>query len=226
MKKSQKGFTLIELLVVIALLGVMSLLVIPSFNGSLRKSRDSKRKTDLAQIAKALEVYYNDTGMYPVSNGGKIQIGASIIDWGSSLSSGSVVYMTKLPKDSGSRTYRYVSLPDGSSTPTGYYLMAQLENTSDPDYYPVDGSTYPCGGTGCSFVVTSTNVNPPGAVFPTSAVVPTNGTQPTIIDDKQIPTIVLPTPTTAVLPPVTPTLAPKTTITEGIDPVVPTSAAM
>ncbi len=173
MKKLHKGFTLIELLVVIALLGVMSVLVVPSFNGSLRKSRDAKRKSDMAQVAKALEVYYNDTGMYPVSNGGKIQIGTSIIDWGSPMSNGSIVYMTKLPKDSGSRTYQYVSLPVGVNPPTGYYLMAQLENTSDPDYYPVDSGTYPCGSTGCNFVVTSTNVTPPIPMV-TSIIIPTH----------------------------------------------------
>lgn len=165
--KEKKGFTLIELLVVIALLGVMSVLVIPSFNGSLRKSRDTKRKTDLAQIAKALEVYYNDAGSYPVSSNGKIQVGTSTIDWGSAFSNGSVVYMTKLPKDPRSSSYWYVSL--GGTTPTGYYLMAQLENTSDPDYYPVDSVTYPCGTTGCSFVVTSVNVTPPPSIEPTEA---------------------------------------------------------
>lgn len=174
--KKINGFTLIELLVVIALLGVMSILVIPSFNGSLRKSRDSKRKSDLRQIAKALEVYYNDTGSYPTSNrDGKIVVGNTAVDWGSPFANGAVMYMTKLPKDSGSRSYRYEAVLTGT-IPTGYYLMAQLENTSDPEYYPVDGSTYSCGSGACSFVATSANVTPPATIAPTTA--PTNTPPP------------------------------------------------
>ena len=61
----KKGFTLIELLVVIAILGLLATVGLSSFRTSQLKGRDSKRKSNLSQIQKALEMYYNDYGQYP-----------------------------------------------------------------------------------------------------------------------------------------------------------------
>jgi prepilin-type N-terminal cleavage/methylation domain-containing protein len=62
----KKGFTLIELLVVIAIIGVLSAVVLASLNSARAKGRDALRKSDLIEVQKALEVYYNDNGSYPV----------------------------------------------------------------------------------------------------------------------------------------------------------------
>ena len=61
----KKGFTLIELLVVIAIIGLLATLAVVSFGNARERARDTKRKGDLAQIAKALELFFQETGSYP-----------------------------------------------------------------------------------------------------------------------------------------------------------------
>lgn len=56
----QRAFSLIELLVVISIIGILSALVIPSVNGALKKSRDSKSASNLRQIGVALNGYAAD----------------------------------------------------------------------------------------------------------------------------------------------------------------------
>ncbi len=73
-KSAQKklGFTLIELLIVIAILGVLTALVLLAINPAqrLRQARDAGRKSDIAQIATALESYYTtSTTGYPTGAG-------------------------------------------------------------------------------------------------------------------------------------------------------------
>ncbi|MBU1557374.1 type II secretion system GspH family protein [Patescibacteria group bacterium] len=63
--KNNKGFTLIELLVVIAIIGLLSTIVLASLNTARVKARDAKRKSDLQQIGKAIELLYDETGSYP-----------------------------------------------------------------------------------------------------------------------------------------------------------------
>lgn len=63
--QKQKGFTLIELLVILSIMGFMGSLVLSSTQKARGKARDAKRRGDLNQIAKALELYANDNGHYP-----------------------------------------------------------------------------------------------------------------------------------------------------------------
>ena len=65
----QKGFTLIELLVVIAIIGLLASVVLVALNGARQKARVAKRVTTLAQLQKAIELYYNDNNSYPDSHG-------------------------------------------------------------------------------------------------------------------------------------------------------------
>ncbi|QQG52863.1 MAG: prepilin-type N-terminal cleavage/methylation domain-containing protein [Candidatus Falkowbacteria bacterium] len=61
------GFTLIELLVVIAIIGLLSTLSILALNQARARARDARRISDVKQISKALEIYYNESGNYPAS---------------------------------------------------------------------------------------------------------------------------------------------------------------
>jgi prepilin-type N-terminal cleavage/methylation domain-containing protein len=63
----KKGFTLIELLVVVAIIGLLATLSIVALNTARAKARDAKRVGDIKQIQTALELYYNENGVYPGS---------------------------------------------------------------------------------------------------------------------------------------------------------------
>lgn len=72
---SPRGFTLIEILIVIVLIGVLSTIGLETFQSAQKKGRDAQRKSDLSQVQKALELYYNDKNQYPGSNpDGKIMV--------------------------------------------------------------------------------------------------------------------------------------------------------
>ncbi|TFG35254.1 MAG: type II secretion system protein [Parcubacteria group bacterium] len=68
-RKKKNSFTLIELLVVIAIIGLLSSVILVSLSSVRAKARDSRRKSDIAQIRKALELYYADNEQYPLSGG-------------------------------------------------------------------------------------------------------------------------------------------------------------
>jgi prepilin-type N-terminal cleavage/methylation domain-containing protein len=63
--KKNKGFTLIELLVVVAIIGMLASTIAVGFSSTRRKSRDTKRLSDMTQLAKGLEVYYSSATGYP-----------------------------------------------------------------------------------------------------------------------------------------------------------------
>ncbi len=65
----RRAFTLIELLVVIAVIGLLSMIAVVSMSGTRAKARDLKRKTDLKQLATAVELYYAKYDSYPSTGG-------------------------------------------------------------------------------------------------------------------------------------------------------------
>jgi prepilin-type N-terminal cleavage/methylation domain-containing protein len=161
--KRQVGFTLIELLIVIALLGFLSITGLSMFQGSQKRARDNRRKNDLGQIAKALEMYANDYDYgYPVSIVNTVETGkivgcgetttpATACNWGTAWVRG-VTYMQKLPKDPGSGSYCYQKVS------SGYKLFAKLESPDDADYN--SDVNLICAGVKYSYVLLSSNITP------------------------------------------------------------------
>lgn len=66
----QKGFTLIELLVVIAIIAILSTVVMAGLNSARAKSRDAKRVSEVKSLQKALDLYYDTCGGYPMIDDG------------------------------------------------------------------------------------------------------------------------------------------------------------
>lgn len=154
------GFTLIELLVVTVILGVLAAIGLITFQTSQMKSRDAKRKSDLEQVQRALEMYVNDYGNYPTSAGGKIVVG-SALDWGTSefKDSKETIYMKQLPKDpTGNPEYCYVY---EAGPPVAYKIYAKLENSQDPRCLGGNCATArACGTDTYNYGVASSNVTP------------------------------------------------------------------
>ena len=153
---NKKGFTLIELLIVIAILGVLAALISGNFITSLKKGRDAKRKADLEQTQRALEMYYEDKKAYPTT---ELTFGSALSD-----SVSGKIYMQKVPNDPVSgKNYQYLS-SDG----TNYKLFACLENNQQILPYESTGYSLTClncknqaGGTVvCIWGVSSTNISP------------------------------------------------------------------
>ena len=120
-KRNNSGFTLIELLVVMAIIGILTTIAASSFISVQLKASDARRKHDLEQIQKALEMYYNDKGRYPVAG---YVISGTFQD-----APNNVVYMQKVPTDPRTgATYFYESNVNG----VFYRLYATLENSKDP----------------------------------------------------------------------------------------------
>ncbi|SRR5258708_31288900 len=155
-----KGFTLIEMIVVIAVLGILATIVLISINpiAQLQKSNDARRKTDLESIQRALELYYQDNGTYPISTGDKIKG----INWGSAWQP----YIATLPSDP-LPANRYVYYSPNNQT---YYLYANLQRGKYDQQICNNGNACvsvganglpltACGGT-CNYGISSSNVSP------------------------------------------------------------------
>lgn len=127
----KKGFTLIELIVVIGILSILSAMVLAVVNpfSQFQKARDAQRKSDLSQVQKALEQYYQDTGHYPSStnNFQIIGLNSATIAWGQSNAQ-NWPYINQLPQDPlSNETYVYYS------TGQSYWLYTSLERgAKDP----------------------------------------------------------------------------------------------
>jgi len=157
MKKSN-GFTLIELLISIAILAVIAFLITPNLLTSLKKGRDARRKTDLSNIQKALEMYYEDKSKYPDS----LTFGSKFCE--DTCAAGEKVYMQKLPDDpSSSSDYMYSYCPELDRQ--SYRLYASLENLNDLQIIDDDNLacvTYLGCGTNhlCNYGISSPNTTP------------------------------------------------------------------
>lgn len=126
---SRGGFTLIEILLVISIIAVLSSIGMVSYMSAVRRSRDTKRISDIEQIRTALEMHRTDRGFYPDEGGGS---------WAkaSNLTSDLVTtnYMPAIPidpKGDAFAPYKYIAT-EGSGTPTRYYgycLTAFFETT-------------------------------------------------------------------------------------------------
>lgn len=173
---ANKGFTLIELITAIGVLAILTSVVIAAINPleQFRKSADSRRKSDLAQIQRGLEVYYQDYGRYPASGTGdnvnkicKDLECATIVDWGDDFRP----YMDVLPVDqNGAKNYAY--WVDESNGGQSYALYASLDRGGkDPQACNGGGictnaighgalnADISCGGV-CNYGVSSSNIAP------------------------------------------------------------------
>lgn len=138
--KNILGFTLVELLVVISIIGILTMIGMVSYSGVQKKARDTQRKSDLDSLSKALIMYYNDHGSFPLST----DFFSSALLTGGSENKKDIVYISQLPIDPKNvEPYKYVYKV--SSDNKSFNLFANLENKQDSQCiggYVVSGVGY------------------------------------------------------------------------------------
>lgn len=156
-QEKSTGFSLLELLVVITIIMILAVIGLVAFGKITAKTRDLRRKSDLAAIQTAIEMYFSATNTYP-GPGNCGHNTPSWINWsncneGNWDSSGTDIvavletggYIKKMPvdpKNSGgpsetevnpeNYTYGYRAWTGNDAT---YYLCANLETETDTTGY-------------------------------------------------------------------------------------------
>lgn len=160
------GFTLVELLVVISIISILASIALVSFRSTQMKGRDAQRKSDLKQMANALELYYSDYGKYPDGTAdGKITgCSGNPCTWGTdSFTDGKTVYFKVVPKDPTKGDNYFYRVPDAGANPQKFQIFAHLENTQDSGCIDQNCTapsvSYSCGQI-CNFAITSPNTTP------------------------------------------------------------------
>ena len=154
MKQWQHGFTLMELLVVMAMIAILAAVMVGNFTQTTLKARDTQRKSDMAQLQRALEAYNSDYGSYPLSAAGTIQGYA----WGAPFAGADgTVYMSQLLNDKKqpSIQFRYETDDLGKK----YQIMTYLENPQDTQITTDPNITGRFCGTDfqCNYAISSSN---------------------------------------------------------------------
>jgi prepilin-type N-terminal cleavage/methylation domain-containing protein len=155
---SSPAFTLLELLVVIGVLGVLAggLVMVLDPGAQIARARDAERKSDLSQLQRALELYYDDHNVYPDTDGYMDEL----------QSKGYVATEYLDPVES--QEYRYFL--DESVGGQAYRLYAHLEGKKDLQACDTDDMAVACDGVPsgqscgvdnqvCNYGVSSPNVS-------------------------------------------------------------------
>jgi len=103
---------------VIAIIGILAALIIVSLQGASNKAKDASRKSDIASINKAADMYKAENDAYPISDYEIINtvngVGKILVDKG---------YLRRIPTDRYGGGYFYKS--DGSTYSTSICLLSE-----------------------------------------------------------------------------------------------------
>ena len=169
--KSSAGWTLAELLIVVAIVAILAVIfLLVSWKRNIYRAHDAQRKTDVANIRRAFEEYYNDKNCYPPLD---------ILNDCWSTTSDISPYLAKIPCDPTTQEpYKYES-DSQTNTCVGNRVCTKLQDWADPDIttlgcHPQNGCGWGAYWNYC--LATGTTVTAPGfdpGATPTQAPTPT-----------------------------------------------------
>lgn len=171
--RCEAGFTLMELLIVVAIIAILAaIMFLVNWRTQIYRANDARRKSDLAEIRRAFEEYYNDHECYPSPDVLKTC-------GGTDLAPG----LRKIPCDPVTGDpYKYEPA-DGANICMGYRVCAKLMDFSDPDIstlgcHPKNGCGWGmfwnyCLATGTTVVAAGFNPNLEPTPTPLATPTPT-----------------------------------------------------
>lgn len=137
MKTHRRAFTLVELMVTVSIIAILIAIGIASYSSINKRSRDTKRKSDLEQLRSALEMYRAQNGNYPSAGGGSF---VSTTNLAASLVSTYIPAIPVDPQDESPYMYRYRATNVSGGNYYGYCLSATLETQNPEDTCTPDSS--------------------------------------------------------------------------------------
>lgn len=103
---NEKGMTLLEIMIVLVILGGLIAILATNVQGNLKKSKIKQAKIQIAEIGKALDMYFTDCNQYPSTEEGLTALTAApstCSNWGPDP------YIKKLAKDPWGGDFDYQS---------------------------------------------------------------------------------------------------------------------
>lgn len=100
---NNKGMTLLEIMIVLAILGGLITILAGQITGQLDSSKVKQARIQMAEIGKALDMFYTDCGVYPESLEGLVEQPSDCSNWGPEP------YVRKIQKDPWNNDFDYES---------------------------------------------------------------------------------------------------------------------
>jgi len=124
--RNEKGFTMIEMMVVLIIIAVLIAGGIKFYLGNIEKSKLSRARMELYNMAAILDAYYAETGQYPKDADEAIEMAG--------LPYEKVDDKKVLIKDPWGVNYSYTATEDSNKKYTKYTLLAVDEGNNKKAY--------------------------------------------------------------------------------------------
>lgn len=115
----QRGFTLIEIMVVMVILGLLVAIVAPNIMGRSDQAKVTVAKTQMSNIANALDLYRLDNGHYPSTQQGLEALVSKPSGNPEPRNWNPDGYLKNVPQDPWNSEYQYIS--PGAERPYNLY---------------------------------------------------------------------------------------------------------
>ena len=116
---NQRGFTLIEIMVVMVILGLLVAIVAPNIMGRSDQAKVTVAKTQMNNIANALDLYRLDNGHYPSTQQGLEALVSKPSGSPEPRNYNPDAYLKSVPEDPWNNEYQYIS--PGAEHPYNLY---------------------------------------------------------------------------------------------------------